>query len=68
MPETYLDCPKCQEEIEFEVEHESAEDGEWYSAGMVKQSCECELSDAQITILEGNASFKYADGIHNYEP
>lgn len=70
MAETTILCPKCEDaDLNFQIEHESADDGEWYSAGLTdERDCKCEFSDAEITILEGDASFQYAEGVHNYEP
>ncbi|HEY8562836.1 MAG TPA: hypothetical protein VIL74_20830 [Pyrinomonadaceae bacterium] len=71
MAEQTLECPKCKEaDLNFEIETERDDDNIWYSAGLIadERQCDCEFSDAEITVLEGDASFVYAEGIHNYEP
>lgn len=69
MTTTYLDCPKCDEELEFECESDSADDGLIYRAGLcAEQNCNCTFTDKEIEALEEEACLNYTDSIFNYEP
>lgn len=69
MTTVYLDCPKCDDELEFECETDSADDGVIYRAGICyEQNCQCNLTDSEIEVLEQEATEKYIESIFNYEP
>lgn len=72
MATTYENCSKCGEEIEFEVESESADDFEGYNAGMCapeyQKDCKCEFTDVEIEAMEIKVANEYAESVYNYEP
>ena len=72
MADYYHICPKCKEEILFEVYAESADDFEGYDAGMCapeyQKDCKCEFTDSEIEKLEETVANNYAESVYNYEP
>ena len=60
-----INCPKCDDELSFEIEHHSAEDGKWFSAGFIAdaQNCNCEFTEKEVEVLESETSTDYADGL-----
>lgn len=69
---TYATCPKCQNEIEFEVEFVTADDFRAYQAGMVatelQPDCKCSFTDAELDELEEKVADDYTESAMNYEP
>jgi len=72
MADYYHTCPKCQSEIEFEVDSESSDDFDGYVAGMCapeyQKDCKCEFTHTEIAELEETVSNNYAESVYNYEP
>lgn len=72
MATAYETCPKCGEEIEFEVEYVTADDGAWYQAGIIAQElqpdCKCSFTDAELDALEEKVANDYHESVMNYEP
>lgn len=70
MSETTTTCPKCKEvDLPFQVEHISADDGQWYSAGLItdERECDCEFTDAELEALETSVANDYTEGVYSYE-
>lgn len=69
---TYATCPKCENEIEFEIEYVTADDGEWYQAYMIatelQPDCKCWFTDAELEAIEEKVANDYTEAMMNYEP
>jgi hypothetical protein len=69
MRETTLACPKCSDgELTFEIEFDSADDGEWCTGGFLRQDCTCELSEAEIEDLETEVAEREWERRYEIEP
>ena len=55
MISTYIDCPKCDSEIEFCFEREKADDGNYYVLSKIKRLCDCLISERGMDVLEAEA-------------
>lgn len=68
MTTTYHTCPKCGEEIEFEVEYVTADDFQAYQAGMIatelQPDCKCSFTDDELEAMETEVS----DGFNSEPP
>lgn len=50
-----VSCPNCDDEFEYELERQVADDGIWWDANLVKQHCDCEVTVSQTEILANDA-------------
>lgn len=71
MRETYHTCPKCENEILFEVEYDSADDFAGYNAGICapefQKDCKCEFTDKELEEMEKEVADNYVNSFNDYE-
>lgn len=65
---TFVNCPRCGDEIEFNISSDYQGEGVWGQvvefSEMTEKKCDCDLSMEELSDLEEKASEKAAD----YDP
>ena len=58
----YVKCPKCDDEFEFKAVLDAQGEGVWMQsftfAELVKQNCNCEINDDEMSAIEAEANEK----------
>ena len=64
----YLTCPKCSDEIEFQIEWDSADDFAGYNATYMRpqpyHGCKCEFTDSEIEAMEIEVADNYRQAVY----
>lgn len=67
---TYINCPKCDDELEFSVSNDTEGDGVYTRqvtfVELEKQNCVCELSESEMDNLRNQADENVSDARQNH--